>query len=277
MAFLNKQIDIKNVGLKSKFFLAPINTGLAKDGNPTNELINFHRIRSNKYTGINYVGNTAINAENVTNKGTLYVNPQMDTFSKLAEQIERHESVPGVQIACFSSNFQAQRRWTNSSPNAYKEYIKNEIYSLTVPQINLIIKDFQKGIKRLIECGFKAIQIHGAHGYLINNFLSPSYNQRDDEYGKDTLLIIKEILDGLDNYCRDVIVDLRISLFEEIIANDLGAEQVDLLNKIYSIPAIDIISISNGIYNINKKLIYPEKDRGNAFLYPIYKFKIKKR
>jgi 2,4-dienoyl-CoA reductase-like NADH-dependent reductase (Old Yellow Enzyme family) len=262
-----RNLRIKGIDVRSQFFFAPINTGLAINGNPTDELINFHKLRSNAYTGINYVGNTAISIDSVTNKNTLFINPKMDQYAKLAETIEACGSLPGIQIASFSSNVQAQRKWQNKNSKDYKEQVISEIKSLKITQIRACIQQFKRGIQQLIDCGFKAIQIHGAHGYFLNNFLSPNYNHRDDEFGQDRTLIIKEIVDGI--HLNNVVLDLRVSLFEDQFNDQLSSANIKFLNEIYSIEDLDVISLSNGIYNIDKRLIYPDKEKENAFMMPI--------
>jgi 2,4-dienoyl-CoA reductase-like NADH-dependent reductase (Old Yellow Enzyme family) len=265
----NKSIRIKDVELKSKFFFAPINTGLALNGNPTDELISFHSLRSNEYTGINYVGNVAIDIETITNKNTLFINPSMDKYSALASEIKKKGSVAGVQIACFKSKFQAQRNWKNALTNDYIEFVKTEIKNLSLSNIKEVIKSFQNGIRKLVELGFEAIQIHGAHGYFLNNFLSETFNSRTDEFGKDRTLILKEILNGIDSLLSQTIIDLRISVFEESFETELTAKQFSFLESIYKVAGIDIISVSNGIYNLDKKLIYPVKTKGVSFMLDI--------
>src|SRR5690625_6194927 len=54
---------------------------------------------------------------------------------------------------------------------------------MTIEQIETTIQSFQNGAKRAKESGFDIIEIHAAHGYLINQFLSPLTNQRTDQYG----------------------------------------------------------------------------------------------
>lgn len=262
----NGSINIKGIELKSKFFFAPINTGLASNGNPTEELLRFHSLRSNKFTGINYVGNVAIGAEKTTNKGTLYINSSMQNYSELAAEIRKGGSIPGIQIACFYSKFQAQRNWVSYDPKRYVDFIRSEVGKLKPEQIKEIVKSFQNAIRILSKLGFEVIQLHGAHGYFLNSFLSETFNVRTDEYGQDKTLILKEILNGVDSVLKNSIIDIRVSLFEDAIKERLSEREIHFLNNIYQIPEIDIVSISNGIYNINKQLIYPGSIAGVSFM-----------
>ena len=259
-------INIKKHTLKSRFFLAPINTGLALKGNPTKDLISFHELRSNQYTGINYVGNVAIDTEKVTNANTLFINSSMENYKKLASAIEKKGSIAGVQIACFKSKYETLRTWKNKNPDSYIDLIKSEMSSLKYTELKVIIQSFQASIIKLYNLGFRAIQLHGAHGYFLNNFLSETFNNRSDEFGKDRTLIIKEILNGIRQISTDCIIDLRISLFENKIEHKLDTKHIDFLNTISNIHGLDIVSISNGVYNIDKQLIYPLKNAGEVFM-----------
>lgn len=82
---------------------------------------------------------------------------------------------------------QAREEVSGSTPVA-PSGIKAAQYSekplqLTEPQIQNIVKAFGKAALRAKEYGFDGVQIHGAHGYLVNQFLSPLTNRRTDQYG----------------------------------------------------------------------------------------------
>ncbi len=101
---------------------------------------------------------------------------------------------------------------------------------------------------------------------MLNNFLSTTFNVRNDIYGKEPTLIIKKIIDGISNELDDIILDLRISLFENEILTNLNSERKEFLDSIYAIEGLDMISISNGIYNYSKHLIYPNERYKNGFM-----------
>ena len=66
--------------------------------------------------------------------------------------------------------------------------------------IDNIVEAFGKGAQRAKEWGFDAVQLHGAHGYLINQFLSPLTNIRSDEYGgspENRVRLLKEVIDAI--------------------------------------------------------------------------------
>lgn len=62
-------------------------------------------------------------------------------------------------------------------------------------EITRVVKAFGRAVRRATEAGVDFIEIHGAHGYLINQFLSPLTNRRDDEYGKNRSLFLQQVLE----------------------------------------------------------------------------------
>ncbi|MFL0269176.1 hypothetical protein [Candidatus Clostridium radicumherbarum] len=111
-----------------------------------------------------------------------------------------------------------------------------------------------------------------AHGYFLSLLLSETFNCRKDIYGIDRTLAIREIISKITETEPGIILDLRISLLEGINSKDEDLiYKSSLLSKLVD-TEVDIISISNGIYNINKDMIYPPKSDGsNVYLdYGIY-------
>src|SRR5690625_5652450 len=87
---------------------------------------------------------------------------------------------------------------------------------MTIEQIETTIQSFQNGAKRAKESGFDIIEIHAAHGYLINQFLSPLTNERTDRYGgtrESRYLFLSEIIEAI-NGVWDGPIFARISTDE---------------------------------------------------------------
>lgn len=107
-----------------------------------------------------------------------------------------------------------------------------------------IIKAFGQAARRAHEAGFDSIELHGAHGYLIAQFISDVTNQRTDKY-KDGALFLQELLDEVLQYFpKEKILQMRISAFEY---HDMGMTPYDwasILNRFKH--KIDIINVSSG-------------------------------
>ena len=107
--------------------------------------------------------------------------------------------------------------WQTLAPSAAIPY--NENY--TVPQeldkggLEKIKSDFRAAAKRASEAGFKVVEVHAAHGYLLHEFLSPLSNQRTDEYGgsfKNRIRLLLQVIDALQEVWPETLpVFVRIS------------------------------------------------------------------
>lgn len=99
-------------------------------------------------------------------------------------------------------------------------------HALTVPEINGIVAAFKRAAARAVEAGFDVIEVHGAHGYLVNQFFSPISNRREDEYGgslENRMRMPLRVVDAI----REV-VPASMPLFFRISAIDYAPGGVDL-------------------------------------------------
>ncbi|MBI9017716.1 MAG: NADH:flavin oxidoreductase [Phycisphaerae bacterium] len=121
-------------------------------------------------------------------------------------------------------------------------YFRQKVKTLTESEISIIINDFVYAAVRAKKAGFDGIQIHGAHGYLIHQFLSPYTNNRTDKWADGTLLL-KEILESIKQNCRD---DFPI-LLKLSHSDDRGLNIRDTINTIMQIEHLtDAVEISYG-------------------------------
>ncbi|CAH2354959.1 probable NADPH dehydrogenase [[Candida] railenensis] len=124
---------------------------------------------------------------------------------------------------------------------------------LSVSDIKRIVKEFGSAAKRAVEIsGFDIIQIHGAHGYLINNFYSPLSNKRTDDYGgsfENRIRFLLEIIDEIRaNIPEDFPLSLRISASDNSV-DDVASWTIEDSVKLAPLViarGVDIIDISSG-------------------------------
>ncbi|KAF2070347.1 hypothetical protein CYY_008334 [Polysphondylium violaceum] len=132
------------------------------------------------------------------------------------------------------------------SPVAFSANVPHE---LTVDEIQKIVEDFRLAAIRALKAGFDFLEIHGAHGYLVNNFLSPVSNKRTDAYGGD--------LQGRSRFLFEVIkavrsvwptekpLGVRLSCIEWV-SDGWSIEDTVELSKIIKNMDIDLIDCSTG-------------------------------
>lgn len=264
--FFNVTYKIKNKKIQSRFFLAPINTGFADGGVPTEKLIKFHSDRSGKGIGICYVGNVAIDSAYTTNKNTLYFGNDLKNWDRLIKIIKDNNSIAAVQIACRYSNIKplVNMELSIEGQKKYIELTQKEIMQLKKEELIDIENKYIKSAQLAYSLGFDIIQIHAAHGYFLSQILEEKLNLRNDCYGTNKLLLIENIVKKIRKLIPNIVLDIRISFNTGFQKSEKDFNYKNQLIKRIATLDVDIISISNGFYNIDKKLIYPPKEKGHC-------------
>lgn len=128
--------------------------------------------------------------------------------------------------------------------------------AMTVDEIHEVIQCFVDATVRAQKAGIDGVELHGAHGYLINEFLSPYSNHRTDEYGGNTenrCRIVKEIMEGIRAVLPDYPVIIRYSADEYLRCTPAGDVGITLeegvkIAKEFEKYGIDAIDVSAGTY-----------------------------
>ena len=115
--------------------------------------------------------------------------------------------------------------------------------------IHAVIDAFEAAARRAIKAGFKLIEIHSAHGYLLHEFLSPLSNQRTDEYGgslENRMRLVLRVAEQLRRLMPD-----EMPLFTRISATDWveggwDIEQSVILSRELKACGVDLIDVSSG-------------------------------
>lgn len=140
--------------------------------------------------------------------------------------------------------------WKTLAPSALPFNTSDEPpLALTITQIESLIEAFAHAARRAVEAGFDVIEIHGAHGYLAHQFLSPLTNQRTDEYGgsfENRIRFLQEITHSVSSQLTN-----HQSLWVRISATDWAEggwtpqQSVRLANKLQQ-QGVELIDTSTG-------------------------------
>ena len=186
-----------------------------------------------------------------------------EAFGKIAGFIYSANAVPGIQLAHAgrkASTYAPGKGdgevkpenggWPTLAPSAIrfsdsypqpKEMTKNDIHNL--------VEQFRKAADRSVQAGFKLIEIHAAHGYLLHEFLSPLSNKRYDEYGgsfENRIRILIEVLGAIRSILPESFpVIVRISSTEWVEGGWDIEQSVQLARKLKESGA-DLIDASSG-------------------------------
>jgi len=193
----------------------------------------------------------------------IWKDEHIDKLKQITSFISEHQSVPGIQLAHAGRKASTATPWlgrgkVNPEDGGWQTFAPSAIaFSDTYPMpealdqagIDKIILDFTNAAKRAFEAGFKVIEIHAAHGYLVHQFLSPLSNQRTDQYGgsfENRTRFLLQIIDSIKTVWPD---DLPI--FVRISATDWADggwnldESVKLALQLKD-QKIDLIDVSTG-------------------------------
>lgn len=254
--------------MKSRFHFAPINTGFTDyTGVPDNDFVRFHTNRSGHGVGICYVGNVSIDADYRSNSSTPILNLDHENkWKELSSGIVQNGSIPAVQIACRLSHASANRKWVdvnrNQNLNNYSEFLS----SLSECQLDTIFEKFVDSALIAVKVGFEIIQLHAAHGYLLSSLLNPVINKRIDKYCCANLGNMRSLITSVKSR-TEALLDVRFSVFDGLEI-DFNSEWNFRKRQIIELESagIDIISLSGGLYDYSKHLIYPGRKESNIYL-----------
>lgn len=127
--------------------------------------------------------------------------------------------------------------------------------------IEHIIECFGNAARRCKEAGVDAISLHGGHGYLIHQFLSPAYNLRTDQWREPTLFV-NRVIDAVRASAPELALGMRFSAFEGI-DNGLDADTTRSRIDAIHTDRLDFLDVSAGNYEAGQWIIQPgEWDRG---------------
>jgi 2,4-dienoyl-CoA reductase-like NADH-dependent reductase (Old Yellow Enzyme family) len=184
-------------------------------------------------------------------------------LKKIAEFITAHGSVPAMQLAHAGRKAsilppwthdqfitEAEGGWKSVAPSAIPfTDERNMPHELSPEEIDEIVAAFRAGAERALRAGFKILEIHGAHGYLINEFTSPLANKRADKYGgsfENRIRFLLEIIAAIRSVWPD-----ELPLFLRISASDWADEGWSVadsvrLAEIIKEKGVDLVDCSSG-------------------------------
>jgi 2,4-dienoyl-CoA reductase-like NADH-dependent reductase (Old Yellow Enzyme family) len=188
MFTLQDEVIINGMRLRNRVALPPLTTNYGiPQGLVTEEIIQFYKERSRE-VGLVIVEASAVRADGRIVPGSLglWEDGQVAGLARLADSIKKLGAAAVVQInhagaRCFPSGGEMQ----GASPSGFAFRPDVAPIAMSSKQIDQMVADFADAAIRAAKAGFDGVEIHGAHFYLISQFLSPLTNRRNDRYGGD--------------------------------------------------------------------------------------------
>lgn len=140
--------------------------------------------------------------------------------------------------------------WETLGPSAIPAHGQATPRAMTLEEVRAVPEQFAAAARHAVDAGFDLVEIHGAHGYLLHQFLSPMSNQRDDEYGGDfdgRTRLLREVVDAV----RATIPEgmpllVRLSATDWVEPDGWRAEDTERLAPLLAEAGVDLIDVSTG-------------------------------
>jgi 2,4-dienoyl-CoA reductase-like NADH-dependent reductase (Old Yellow Enzyme family) len=196
---LFEPLTLRSVTFPNRIWVSPMCQYSSDDGMPND----WHLVHLGS-RAVGGAGLVIVEASGVSPEGRItawdsgiWSEAHADAFRPIVEFIHAQGSVAGIQIAHAGRKASTDKPWRGGraiaeGPDSWTPLAPSAIpfrdgepvpHALTSGEIDAIVEQFVRATRLSLRAGFRVLEIHAAHGYLLHEFLSPLCNTRDDEYG----------------------------------------------------------------------------------------------
>jgi len=254
MKHLFTPFRIRHLSLKNRIVMPGLASFLfEEDGSVTDRTVEHYRRRAAGGPAMVITEACAVSPEGIVSlhQARIYDDRFIEGLAKISAAIRSEGAVAALQI--HHSGRQTSARLIRQDPLAPSDLpcpsIQGRVTPLSIVGIQELIQKFGAAAQRARQAGFELVEIHGAHGYLINQFLSGFSNIRSDLYGGDTIgraRFAREIVQEVRRRVgSDFPVSFKISA-QEFVPGGLTVEESIEILKILEGAGIDIVQVSAG-------------------------------
>lgn len=262
MTTISDSIKIRNLEIKNRIVLPPMATGKSDDGTVSDQIVSYYdeKTKSGKI-GLVYLEHAFISPEGQTSLNMLSVCRDSDVggLKRIADAVHANGSKVFLQMNHGGSGGKRSlMHLENIAPSSIVNpchFSKEEIDSIppremTKEDISRIVECFANAARRAKEAGFDGVEIHSAHGYLLNQFYSPLTNKREDEYGGSLenrtrihLQVIKAVREEVG---EDYPISLRFGA-HDYLDGGTKLEDAEKAAAMFEKAGVDVLSVSGGM------------------------------
>lgn len=267
---LCKPIQIGNVIFKNRMFSAPMGgTDITADCTIGPKSTAFYELRAKGGAGAITVSECMVHPETDGSHAyhlDLKIVDSLASFTYTADAIRRHGAIPSVELShsgqyagtylVDKNKKQGLSQW-GVSPSVRPDGL--EVKELTQEIIDDIVKSYEEVAGLAKRAGFEMIMVHGGHGWLINQFLSPYFNKRTDKYGgslENRVRFAQEVLESVREAVGEGFpIEFRLSGSELFEGGYDLAEGIEIAKLIES--RVDLLHVSAGTYQRGFGITHP--------------------
>jgi 2,4-dienoyl-CoA reductase-like NADH-dependent reductase (Old Yellow Enzyme family) len=199
VSLLFEPLTLRSVTFPNRIFVSPMCQYSSENGMPND----WHLVHLGS-RAVGGAGLVMVEASGVSPEGRitawdsgLWSDAHADAFRRIVDFIHAQESIAGIQLAHAGRKASTDKPWRggrafHDGPYSWMPLAPSAIpfhegdplpHALTLAEIDEVVEQFARAARLALRSGFRVVEIHAAHGYLLHEFLSPLCNTRDDEYG----------------------------------------------------------------------------------------------
>ncbi|MFJ8467563.1 NADH:flavin oxidoreductase/NADH oxidase [Streptomyces swartbergensis] len=271
MTALFEPCTLRDVTIPNRVWMPPMCQYSAAPAGPETGVPNdwhfaHYAARATGGTGLIIVEATAVSPEGRISPYDLGIwnDTQVEAFRRITRFLTAQGTIPAIQIAHAGRKASTDRPWKGGAPvgpdaHGWDSVAPSPIAfddrhpvpaELTVGQIKEVVGQFAAAARRALAAGFEIAEIHGAHGYLINEFLSPHSNHRTDAYGgsyENRTRFALEVVDAVrEVWPQDKPLFFRVSATEWLDEGGWTADDTVRFAAGLRAHGVDLLDVSTG-------------------------------
>lgn len=266
MALLFEPLTLRQLTLPNRIAVSPMCQYSAREGMANDWHLVHLGSRATGGAGLVMAEATAVVAEGRISPEDLGIwsDEHIAPLARITRYIESQGSVPAIQLAHAGRKASTWRPWANKagsvpeSEGGWPTFAPSALAfdanhttpkAMSLDDIQAVTTAFVEAARRALKAGFKVVEVHAAHGYLLHQFLSPLSNQREDTYGGDfenRIRLLLEVTQAVRQVWPDelpVFVRLSATDWEE---NGWDIEQTVKVAQRLKALGVDLIDVSSG-------------------------------
>lgn len=195
---------LRGIQIRNRVVISPMCQYSAHEGH----MDDWHVVHLGRFAiggaGIVFTEATAVQKQGRITHGCpgLWCDSQIPIHARIAQFALRNGAIPAIQLGHAGRKAGMQRPWYGNGPLTKVDFKRGDMpwtpvgpsespvadgwpvpHALSTLEIKSLIEDYVAAAQRALIAGYKIVEVHGAHGYLVHSFLSPLSNNRNDEYG----------------------------------------------------------------------------------------------
>ena len=175
----------------------------------------------------------------------LWSDDQVPAIARIVEACHRYGAKVGIQIAHAGRKAEDADEPVAPSAIPFDERSKTP-RALSAGEVQEMVNKFRQAVRRAVQAGVDAVELHGAHGYLIHQFHSPLTNKRTDDYGKELTKFGKEVIYAAKSEMPESMPLLMRISAAEYVEGGYGIKESIAFSKVYREAGVDLFHVSAG-------------------------------